>query len=72
LVANLLHLLESEFASLEVIDEGEYFESGDASVLENHRKRFFETLDEYLAQEDKYYGPVRLESGRIIDAMEKE
>lgn len=71
LVVNLLHLLEPEFSTLEVIDEGEYFESGDASVLENHRKKFFDILDEYLTQDDKYYGPVRLENGRIIDVMEK-
>jgi len=72
LITKLLKSFEPEFSSIEVIDEGEYYETGDDSVLNNHREKFFETLDEYLAQEDKYYGPIRLENGRIVDVMEKE
>lgn len=72
LVSRFLHAVEPEFVQMEVVDEGEYFETGDISMLEHHRKRFFEALDEYLAQDDKYYGPVRLPSGRIVDALERE
>ena len=71
-ISEFLHSIESEFVSIEVIDEGEYFESVNITTLEKHRAKFFETLDEYLAKEDKYYGPVRLKSGRIIDVMERE
>jgi hypothetical protein len=72
LISKLFHSVASEFSVLEIDDEAEYFETGDESILEHHRKRFFDALDEYLAQEDKYYGPVVLESGRIIDVMERE
>ena len=72
LITRFLHSVELEFAEIQVVDEGELFETGDISVLEQHRNRFFDALEGYLAQDDKYYGPVRLPNGRIVDVMERE
>lgn len=71
-LVELLQQLAPYFASLEVIDEGEFFETSDRATLEGHLNRCFELLDEYLAQQDKYYGPIRLESKRIVDVMSRE
>lgn len=69
---NLLQLMQPHFARLEIVDEGEFFETRDLDTLTNHRNRCFELLDEYLVQEDKYYGPIRLESKRIVDVMSRD
>lgn len=71
-LVNLLRQLEPYFEHLEVIDEGEFFETGSHDTLATHRNRCFELLDEYLVQEEKYYGPIRLESKRIVDVMSRE
>lgn len=39
LVATFLESISSEFKTYEVIDEGEYFETKDISLLESHRNR---------------------------------
>ena len=68
----LLRRLQPHFEYLEVIDEGEFFETRDHETLAKHINRCFELLDEYLVQEDKYYGPIRLESKRIVDVMSRD
>lgn len=70
-VVELLKEIEPYFEKLEVIDEGEYFETHDRGILRKHLDRCFEVLDEYLEQGDKYEGPIRLPSKRIVDVMEK-
>ena len=70
-VVGLLQELQAYFRELEVIDEGEYFESGDDSVLAHHFERFFEVHRQYLEESDKYQGPVRTEGGRILDLVER-
>lgn len=71
-LVELLRLIKPHFEHLEVCDEGEYFETGDTDTLMHHINRCSELLDEYLVQEDKYYGPIRLESKRIIDVMSRD
>ncbi len=71
-LVELLRLLTPHFAILDVIDEGEFFETGNRATLEGHLDRCFALLDEYLVQQDKYYGPIRLESRRIVDVMSRE
>jgi hypothetical protein len=70
-IVELLNQIEPCFEKLEVFDEGEYFETGDRDILKKHIDRCFKMLDEYLAQGDKYEGPVRLSSKRIADIIEK-
>ncbi len=59
------------FEDLEIVDEGEFLETNDINVLEGHIEACDKQMKDYLSQPEKYYGPVKLESGRIIDLMEK-
>lgn len=70
-VVELLKKIEPYFEKLEVFDEGEYFETLDQDLLRQHVDRCFEMMNEYLEQDDKYEGPVRLASKRIVDVIEK-
>ena len=65
----LLDQLAPHFASLAVVDEGEYYESRDEKLLLKHRDRCFQVLDEHLAKDKSLRGPVRLPSGRIADLV---
>jgi len=65
----LLDELAPYFQILEVIDEGEYYETRDEEVLRKHRDCCFEMLDEHLANDKSLRGPVRLPSGRIADLI---
>ncbi len=71
LLVDFLNRHKDLFENLEIIDEGEFFETNDIQVLEDHIEACNEQMEEYLSQPDKYYGPVKIESGRIIDLMEK-
>ena len=68
-VAALLRKLSSHFATFEVFDEGEYYETKDENLLAKHRDRCFEVLDENVANDSTMRGPVRLPSGRIADLV---
>jgi hypothetical protein len=70
-VVEFLKSIEPLFDTFTVIDEGEFYESGDLEVLEGHIDRCFEMLDQHLEQPDKYEGPIRLENGRIVDLVTK-
>ena len=70
-VVELLNLLRPLFEKLEVIDEGEYFETGDLALLTRHRDSCFKVIEQYLAEPDKHHGPIRLESGRIVDIVSR-
>jgi hypothetical protein len=70
-IVELLRKLQPYFKHLDVIDEGEFFDTEDQDILANHLQRCFEMLDEYLIQDEKYYGPVRLGSKRIVDVMSR-
>lgn len=59
------------FESIEVIDEGEFFDTNDLELLNKHLQACNAQLEQYLEQPDKYYGPVKLENGRIVDLMEQ-
>lgn len=71
-LVSLLRELAPHFANLDVCDEGEFYETNNLVTLEGHFNRCFELLDEYLLQQDKYYGPIRLESKRIVDVVSRE
>lgn len=71
-LVSLLRQLAPHFVSLDVVDESEFYNTNDHSILEGHLNRCFELIDEYLAQPDKYYGPIRLPSKRIVDIMSRD
>lgn len=68
-LVDLLDQLHPLFEELTVIDEGEYYDTRDSGLLEGHRGRCFELLDEHLASDASLRGPVRLPSGRIADLI---
>jgi hypothetical protein len=71
LIADFLRKNADSFDSFLVEDEGEFFETNDLGLLETHIENCNSLMEEYLAQPNKYYGPVRLEDGRIVDLMER-
>jgi hypothetical protein len=68
-IVTLLDEIASFFMTLEVIDEGEYYETRDEDALLRYRDECFEALDEHLANDPTLRGPVRLASGRIMDLI---
>jgi len=68
-VVELLRSLESEFDSLCVFDEGEFWESSDVQALRRHMEAVHRVLTDVLAKNPNAHGPVRLPSGRIVDYM---
>lgn len=68
-IIQLLKELASQFRTIGIVDEGEYFETGSREVLELHFDRFFEVFHEELAKSDECRGPVKLPSGRIADLV---
>jgi hypothetical protein len=70
-IVELLNLLKPLFENLQVCDEGEYFETGDLAALTQHRNSCSDVIEQYLAEPDKHYGPIRLESGRIVDVVSR-
>jgi hypothetical protein len=72
---NLIDFLEQikhHFESLEIFDEGEYFETKDEQVLINNLNSCWDQLDKAKSENPKVKGPIKIESGRIIDFAEYE
>ncbi len=67
LVVNLIREIQNEFETIEIVDEGEYWESNDLDVLENHITKCNEVLEKILYDNPNAQGPVRLANGRIVD-----
>jgi hypothetical protein len=65
----LLKALESEFENLSVVDEGEYFESGDIDRLKELIDGCYDAMDKEKEKNPKLEGPVRLNSGRVVDLI---
>jgi hypothetical protein len=68
-IVALLDEIRTLFLELEVVDEGEYYETRDEDALLRYRDECFEALDEHLAKDRTLRGPVRLASGRIVDLI---
>lgn len=65
----LFRLIEPYFEKLDVVDEGEFWETGEVSRLVEHIENCNKALQDMLAKHPKGKGPVRLASGRIVDFM---
>ena len=57
------------FKRLSVVDEGEYFETGDREVLQSHMDNVDEQMRSMMAKDPQLAGPVRQSSGRIADLV---
>jgi len=68
-VVTLLRTLEPLFEKLGVIDESEYWETGDAQNLQAQFDRCNEAIAEELAKDPEAKYKLKLPDGRIIDIM---
>ncbi len=65
----LLKEIASEFVSLKVFDEAEYWETGNKDTLDYHLSSISRRIEESLASEPYLQAGVRLTSGRIVDLI---
>ena len=70
LVIDLLRQLEPQFEFLTVFDEGEYWETSDIALLQNHFDNCFKAIEEAKQDDKNLEGPFRLADGRIVDLMQ--
>ncbi len=53
-------------------DDGEYWETTDINLLQQHIDNCFKAIEEMKQEDATMNGPYRLENGRIIDLMQNE
>jgi hypothetical protein len=70
LVVDLLRQIEPFFQSLVVIDEGDYWETGDLNILQQHKDNCFQAIEDAKKDDATLDGPYRLSNGRIVDLMQ--
>ena len=71
-IISLLKEIQPHFNKLYVIDEGEYWDTEDETLLQNSLNNYFDAVENAKADNPKLNGPFRLEDGRIIDLMEDD
>lgn len=59
--------IQPHFSELNLIDEGEYWETEDITTLYNHLDSCNGKIEAIKKRDDKAKGPVRLDNGRIAD-----
>ena len=69
-VVEILRLIEPYFDWLDVNDEGEYWETNNPEITQNHIDKCFEIIEEEKAKNKNINGPFRIADGRIVDLME--
>lgn len=68
-VVNLLRHVAPHFAELRVIDEADFWDTGDVGALQYHFASFERALANLLTEHPDARTKIRLPSGRIIDAL---
>jgi len=69
LVIDLLRQIEPYFETLKVVDEGEYWESGDLPALQQNLDACFHAIEDAKQKDKSLSGPYRLSNGRIVDLL---
>lgn len=69
LVVEFIREIQKEFETLEIVDEGEYWDTNDLDVLVGHVTKCNEFFEKMLNDKPNAQGPVRLANGRIVDYM---
>jgi hypothetical protein len=72
LIIDLLKRIEPYFDNLIIEDEGEYLETADINLLQQHIDNCTRVSEEMKKENPKMSGPFRLKNGRIIDLMEDD
>ena len=70
LIIDLLRQIQPFFTALKVEDEGEYWETSDINILQQHIDNCFQAIEDAKNENSKLKGPFRLQNGRIVDLME--
>jgi hypothetical protein len=71
-IISLLKKIQQHFINLQVVDEGEYWDTQDKSLLQKSFDDFIDAVEKAKAENPKLNGPYRLQDGRLIDLMEDD
>ena len=69
-VIEILRLIEPYFDWLDVNDEGEYWETNNSEITQNHIDKCFEMIEKEKQEKKHLSGPYRIADGKIVDLME--
>ena len=69
-IVQLLESLRPFFKKIDVIDEGEYWDTHDKSVLAGHIAKVKSMIEGIKKRNPKAEGPLRMKSGRIADIVQ--
>jgi hypothetical protein len=72
LIVQLLKIIQVHFSNFKVEDEGEYWDTSDTEVLEQHFRNCFRAIESAKQENPRLAGPFKLENGRIIDLMTQD
>lgn len=71
-IIGLLRQIKPYFQELSVIDEGEYWDSNDPNLLQQHLDDCFYAIEEAKKEDESLSGPYRVEGNRIVDLISNE
>jgi hypothetical protein len=71
-IIGFLRNIETFFDKLIIFDEGEYWETNNVELLQEHIDNCFKEIEKEKKENKNLDGPYRLEDGRIIDLMSSE
>jgi hypothetical protein len=71
-IIELLQSIEPYFNHLIVVDEGEYWDSGNPKLLQQHLDNCFNAIEDAKKENPKLSGPFRVTGDRIVDLMEND
>jgi hypothetical protein len=69
IIVDFLRQIEPHFETFKVDDEGEYWDTSDFSILQEHLDKCFKAIEEAKKENTALQGPFRLDDGRIVDLM---
>lgn len=69
-IVELLKSLRPHFRKLEILDEGDFWDTHDRAVLAGHMAKINSLIEEEKQKNPRARGPVRLDSGRIADIIQ--
>jgi hypothetical protein len=68
-IIDFLRSIQQYFVNLTVMDEGEYWETENRDILQEHLNNIFEEIQKAKNEDADLSGPFRVADGRIIDLM---
>ncbi|UOE37011.1 hypothetical protein [Chryseobacterium oryzae] len=68
-IIELIKVIQDNFETLKIFDEGEFWETNDINLLKEHWENFYIAMNEAIEENNELQGPFKMENGRIIDLM---